>query len=153
MSPSPGERPAPLVPVIDFYESLTEASLARIGAIYRDDARFKDPFNEVVGVAAIEAIFRHMYVTTREPRFVVASAALSPDGREGFLTWTFHFRLKADRPEVERVIRGATHVTLAEDGRLAAHRDYWDAAEELYEKLPVIGLLMRWLRRRLAADG
>lgn len=28
------------------------------------------------------------------------------------------------------------------------HRDYWDAAEELYEKLPVLGDLMRWLRRQ-----
>jgi hypothetical protein len=25
--------------------------------------------------------------------------------------------------------------------------DYWDAAEELYEKLPVLGGLMRWLKR------
>jgi hypothetical protein len=30
------------------------------------------------------------------------------------------------------------------------HRDYWDAAEELYEKLPVIGVLMRAMRSRLA---
>jgi ketosteroid isomerase-like protein len=142
-------RPAALVPVIDFYESLTETSLGQIGTIYREDARFKDPFNEVAGATAIEAIFRHMYATTHAPRFVVASAALSPDGREGFLTWTFHFRLKSDRPEVERVIRGATHVLLAEDGRIAEHRDYWDAAEELYEKLPMIGALMRWLRRRM----
>jgi hypothetical protein len=28
------------------------------------------------------------------------------------------------------------------------HRDYWDAAEELYEKLPVVGSLMRWLKRQ-----
>lgn len=34
------------------------------------------------------------------------------------------------------------------DGRIAQHRDDWDAAEELYEKLPAIGALMRWLKRR-----
>jgi hypothetical protein len=28
------------------------------------------------------------------------------------------------------------------------HRDYWAVAEELYEKLPVVGVLMRWLKRR-----
>jgi steroid Delta-isomerase len=28
------------------------------------------------------------------------------------------------------------------------HRDYWDAAEELYEKLPILGGLMRWLKRQ-----
>ncbi|MFN3629556.1 MAG: nuclear transport factor 2 family protein [Casimicrobiaceae bacterium] len=150
MSATATAWPARLVPVIDFYESLTEVSLARIATVYREDARFKDPFNEVVGVAAIEAIFRHMYETTQAPRFVVAHAALSTDGCEGFLTWTFHFRLRSDRPEVERVIRGATHLRFGEDGRIAEHRDYWDAAEELYETLPVIGVLMRWLRRRVS---
>jgi hypothetical protein len=27
------------------------------------------------------------------------------------------------------------------------HRDYWDAAEELYEKLPVIGFVMKQLKK------
>ena len=33
-------------------------------------------------------------------------------------------------------------------GLITLHRDYWDAAEELYEKLPMIGGLMRWLKAR-----
>jgi hypothetical protein len=41
-------------------------------------------------------------------------------------------------------------VTVDDQGRVSLHRDYWDAAEELYEKLPVVGALMRWLRRRIA---
>jgi hypothetical protein len=39
-------------------------------------------------------------------------------------------------------------LVLDEAGRITLHRDYWDAAEELYEKLPLIGGLMRWLKRR-----
>ena len=38
----------------------------------------------------------------------------------------------------------------AADGRVVYHRDCWDAAEELYEKLPVLGALMRWLKRQAA---
>ena len=34
------------------------------------------------------------------------------------------------------------------DGRIALQRDYWDAAEELYEKLPLLGPALRWLHRR-----
>lgn len=47
----------------------------------------------------------------------------------------------------EQCIRGATHIRFAADGRVEFHRDYWDAAEELYEKLPVLGTLMRGLKR------
>jgi hypothetical protein len=48
----------------------------------------------------------------------------------------------------EQVIRGGSHLTLDPDGRISDHRDYWDAAEELYEKLPGLGALMRWLKRK-----
>ncbi|NDH57873.1 MAG: nuclear transport factor 2 family protein, partial [Betaproteobacteria bacterium] len=38
-----------------------------------------------------------------------------------------------------------------EEGKIAEHRDYWDAAEELYEKIPLLRWLMRWLRRKIAS--
>ena len=31
------------------------------------------------------------------------------------------------------------------------HRDYWDAVEELLQKLPLIGTPIRWLCRRFKA--
>jgi steroid delta-isomerase len=37
------------------------------------------------------------------------------------------------------------------DGRVVYHRDYWDAAGELYERIPLLGALMRGVRRRLRA--
>jgi hypothetical protein len=46
---------------------------------------------------------------------------------------------------------GLEILVLGADGRIAVHRDYWDAAEELYAKLPLLGALMRALRRRAAA--
>ena len=41
--------------------------------------------------------------------------------------------------------------TLPATAASTVHRDYWDAAEELYEKLPLLGALMRWLKRRVNA--
>ena len=45
-------------------------------------------------------------------------------------------------------IDGASVLHFDATGRVDRHRDYWDAAEELYEKLPAVGALMRWLKRR-----
>ena len=139
-------RTASLQRVITFYEALDAAAVARIGTVYSDDATFKDPFNEVRGVAAIARIFEHMFVQVDAPRFVVLDAI--EQGGNGFLTWEFRFRMKRFDTATTQVIRGATHLRFATDGRVAMHRDYWDAAQELYEKLPVLGGLMRWLRRQ-----
>ncbi len=134
--------------VIDFFEHLAPADLDRLDTVYAPDARFKDPFNDAQGQAAIERIFRHMFETLDAPRFVVRDAMA--EGAQAFLTWDFTFRLRG-RHAQSLCVRGGTHLRFAADGRVELHRDYWDAAEELYEKLPLLGALMRWLKRRVVA--
>jgi ketosteroid isomerase-like protein len=131
--------------IVQAFEQLTPESLARLGDLYTADARFKDPFNEVQGVPAIRAVFEHMYATLDAPRFIVRDVIAQGD--QCFLTWDFVFRMRRFNRD-EQMVRGGSHLKLAADGRIALHRDYWDVAEELYEKLPVVGSLMRWLKRR-----
>jgi ketosteroid isomerase-like protein len=133
--------------LVAWFEALTRSELALIERVYTADAYFKDPFNEVRGATAVARIFEHMFDALIEPRFVVHEALVQGDGV--FLAWDFVFRMQR-APGVEQRIRGASHLKLSADGRIAWHRDYWDAAEELYEKLPLIGGLMRWLKRRVA---
>ena len=129
-----------------FFETLTPQSVERCGQFYTEDACFKDPFNEVRGVPAIQRIFQHMYQSLDEPHFVVTNRLV--EGDQVFLSWDFHFRFRNFKVAQLQTIRGATHLRLAQDGRIRTHRDYWDAAEELYEKLPMVGGLMRWLKKR-----
>jgi ketosteroid isomerase-like protein len=127
--------------LIASYESLTPDGLDRLVALYAEGCRFKDPFNDVRGRAALRRVFEHMFETLTSPRFVVTTACV--EGDRCFLGWDFHAGAL--------VIRGASHLRLDAAGLVADHRDYWDAAEELYEKLPVLGALMRLLKRRLRA--
>jgi steroid delta-isomerase len=131
--------------IIEWFESLTPATLGRATDVYTADAYFKDPFNEVRGVAAIQRIFAHMFNQVAEPRFRVTARWQGESGV--MLAWDFIFR----RGTREQVIRGVSHLLLAPDGRIKSHRDYWDAAGELYETVPALGALMRLIRRRLAA--
>jgi len=133
--------------VAQFYETLTRDSISGLAALYAPAARFKDPFNEVVGVAAIERIFAHMFATVAAPRFVITTRIA--ESEQAMLGWDFFLQLRGR----EIVIRGVTHLRFNAAGKVLLHRDYWDAAEELYARLPVIGGVMRWLRRRLAANG
>lgn len=130
-----------------FFETLTLDSVAQIDSVYADDARFKDPFNEVRGLPEVRRVFVHMFEQVKNPRFVITRAI--SDGNDAFLTWDFLFSMNSS-PDQPQVIRGATHIQFDADGRVAVHRDYWDAAEELYEKLPLLGSLMRFLKRQAA---
>lgn len=78
--------------VIAFFESLRPEDLPAIAQIYAGDARFRDPFSDVRGPAAIEAIFSAMFVRLEAPRFVITEAI---EGNEqAFLAWDFRFRFR-----------------------------------------------------------
>jgi ketosteroid isomerase-like protein len=129
-----------------YFETLSPDTVRAVAEHYAADARFKDPFNDVVGLAAIQHIFEHMFAQLEQPRFVVTGQVVQ--GAQCFLTWEFHFGFKRFQRGQSQVILGASHLVFSGAGLVTLHRDYWDAAEELYEKLPLVGSLMRWLKRR-----
>lgn len=131
--------------LVSYFETLTPQSVARLGELYADDAWFKDPFNEVRGLPAIQHIFTHMFTQLDAPRFVITERIVQDHG--AMLAWDFLLTLRGQPLK----IRGVSHVRWNAAGKINYHRDYWDAAEELYAKLPVLGGLMRWLQQRLAA--
>lgn len=146
MNPAAASPHATVAQLVEFFETLSPASLERLETFYTPRAYFKDPFNEVRGVAELRAIFSHMYQSLEQPRFVVTGRIV--DGAQCFLTWNFEFRFKRFERSTLQTVRGGSHLKFAADGRVYFHRDYWDAAEELYEKLPLVGGAMRWLKKR-----
>ena len=134
-----------LTSLLSWYSLLTSTSVKQIDQFYQEDAYFKDPFNDVRGTAAIQAIFNHMFATTSQPHFVVLQS-MSHE-KQAFVTWIFHFSLKSK----SYAIHGVSHLLFGDDGRVNIHRDYWDSSEELLQKLPLIGNPLRWLRNRFTA--
>lgn len=132
--------------IAHYFETLTPESVSALKDYYSETARFKDPFNEVVGVPAIQKIFEHMFVSLEKPHFVITGQVI--EGDQAFLTWEFRFRFKRFDTQTDQVVLGTSHLVLDAQQRISIHRDYWDVAEELYEKLPWLGALMRWLKKK-----
>lgn len=131
------------------FETLTPARLADLVALYAPQARFKDPFNDVTGSTLIEAIFSHMFTQVREPRFVVSRVIEDHSSRDLFMRWDFYFI----SGHTQQHIHGSTHFERDAAGLITLHRDYWDAAQELYEKIPLLGAVLRLIRRKLAVSA
>lgn len=129
------------------FEQLTPERLDALAALFAPTARFKDPFNDVRGRAAVRAVFAHMFEQLDEPRFEVTAQAL--DGAVALLHWRFRFRLRGAARA--RCIEGMSRVQFDAQGLVSEHVDHWDPAEQVYAGLPLLGALLRWLRRRLSA--
>lgn len=129
-----------------FFEQLDPGELQNMAHFYAPQAYFKDPFNEVRGPDEIRRLFEHMYRVLERPHFVITERVLQAP--QCVLIWEFRFRFRRFDRGREQVVRGSSHLRFGVDGRVEYHRDYWDAAEELYEKIPGLGMLMRWLRQQ-----
>lgn len=131
--------------LVRYFETLTPGTVAQLPRVYATDCRFVDPFNDVCGRERVAAIFRHMFDQLDAPRFIVHERVT--EGARVLLTWDFEFHFRRWRAGEAQRVHGASLITFDDAGLVALHRDYWDAAE-LYENLPAIGNLMRFLKRQ-----
>ena len=128
-----------------YYEALSPDNLSGLLDCYAPDAHFVDPFNDVRGRAAIEAVMRDMFEHLASPRFTVLQTV--SEGTTAFVVWRFEFRMNG-RP---CAFEGASRLKFDERGLIAEHQDFWDPARGLYEYFPLFGRVFAWLRRRCAS--
>lgn len=133
-----------------FHETLTPESLGELEALCAPDVRFVDPFNDLTGIQALRGIYEHMYEVLEEPVFGIEDIAVS--GATAYIKWTFTARTKSGGGIPIHLI-GMTETRFDAMGRVTAHIDHWDAAGQLYARLPVIGGIFRWLGRRFAVPA
>lgn len=129
----------------DFWQRLTVDDLERLGDWFTEDARFADPFNDVRGLPHVRAVFAHSLGLVTDVSIELTDRAIGEDAC--YLRWVYRYRTRqGGKPW--RIV-GMTELHFAEDGRVSAHVDHWDAAGQVYEKLPVIGAVLRAIRRKL----
>jgi steroid Delta-isomerase len=141
---------------VEFMSTLSASSLAGVDAIVTDDMHFRDPFNDVHGRAHFVRCLEDMLHQLDGLRIDVTHVApLHARGTPAdvmpryALYWHFGGRLNKLGGRAWSVT-GVAVIALAADGRVQEHLDYWDAAGGLYEQLPLLGGLLRWVRRRFA---
>lgn len=131
---------------ITFFEKLTRRSIPLLDKIAAPNMYFKDPFNELHDIEAVKRIFEHMFATLENPRFKVLDYGFSRKNNNAFLHWIFSFQMKGKPYEFE----GTSIVTFNEAGLATSHIDYWDAGTHVYERVPVLGHVIRFVKSKLA---
>ena len=129
-----------------YLETLTFEDIDRLSEFAADDIRFKDPFNEVRGIEAMERVLRHMFRLISGIRFSIRHIAV--DGEYCMMEWRFEGKLHWFDVDFE----GTSVVRFGSDGKVLSHTDYWDAGRAFYEKLPIIGIVFGFLRRAVAIN-
>ena len=145
----------------EYYSTLQPETVKRLSELAVADLHFRDPFNDLYTVDATIRLLEEMFVDTIDPRFEITQIATSngPEstgGREtAFLKWHFSFvprtSLLASKREPWRIV-GVSEVSANVEGKIIEHIDHWDSGRYFYEKLPLLGGVLRFVRKRMATS-
>ena len=128
------------------FKILPEADLSLLREMYTDDVVFKDPVHEIRGLVGLEDYFATMISDLTDCRFEYLDEVVGE--RSAYIKWVMHYR----HPRLGNrlvSVRGVSHLRFGD--KIEFHEDVYDMGAMLYEQVPLLGNVTRWLRLRLAS--
>lgn len=133
-----------------FFENITSnTSLNEYEIVLDADAKFKDPFHEVVGIEKIYDIFQEMYKKLDNPKFKIKEVIEQEN--IAYIRWDFEFKFKntTKQESFEGISRIEFNEITDKNKKVISHIDYWDTAENLYEKIPILSSFIKFIKRKI----
>ena len=143
LQPGSEEEQAAIERFVALYATYTEDNIrSNVRDLYAPNAYYRDSFTELQGVEDIEAYLIEGTHMMHVLAFDVQDVAVH--GGDYYLRWITRFSLKRKKDEVIH-FPGMSHVRFNTEGRIVFQQDFWDAGV-IYERLPIIGFFIRWLK-------
>lgn len=131
-----------------FYADMHSNDFSAIDTLYHPNIVFKDAVQEVHGREPLKAYFTHGLGNAEQCLFHFEQ--VSQSGNNAFLVWEMRLKHPSIGGGKEIIVPGASWVQFdADSGLITLHRDFCDLGAMVYEHLPVIGFLVRKVRRHL----
>lgn len=133
---------------VSAFEKLNSETLGELKRRMHPRVRFSDPFNDVQGWPNVAAIFDRMYQMMSSATFEVLDSALSSSApNTAMLHWNFVGVAKKSGNTIK--LSGMSVVQFDNDGLVTSHIDHWDAAEQFYERIPVLKSVLRFIKKKI----
>jgi ketosteroid isomerase-like protein len=132
---------------ISIYQQLSINNLELLSNIYHQDVTFVDPIHKVEGFDNLYDYFKRLYLNLASCDFVIEDVI--EQGTYAAIYWKMtytHKKLNQGKPVT---VFGHSHLK-ARDDKVIYHRDYLDLGVMIYEQLPLIGRVIRWIKSQAA---
>lgn len=129
------------------YQKLSTENLELLSTIYHEDVTFTDPLHTVEGFNDLYQYFQSLYQNLSACDFVIEE--LLWQGSSASLFWTMTYQ----HPKLNKgkivTVAGTSHLK-GQGDKIIYHRDFLDLGAMLYEQLPILGKLTKWIKNKAA---
>lgn len=134
--------------VVEFFNAVSFDTMDLVDEFYAENVEFHDPAGDLVGRNQVKSYYKAMYRNVVDVKFDFPAVVESDD--VVMAEWIMTVKMKSFNGGKPIVVNGMSHLRFGDDGRVVYHRDSFDLGAMVYEKIPVFGGIVRWLRKRLA---
>ncbi|MDC8455528.1 nuclear transport factor 2 family protein [Marinobacter sp. DS40M6] len=127
------------------FNNLCAGNMAELSSVYSENVTFTDPFTSVHGIDELTEYFSSAYANVISCGFDFGEPVVN--GEDVCIPWVMQLRHKRIRKGNPVAVEGISQLVIRE-GRVLSHRDYFDIGQLLYENLPLLGGVIRWIRNQ-----
>lgn len=135
-------------PLIDnfctLYQSLNKDNLGRLTEVYSDEVVFIDPMHQVNGIDSLSKYFANLYENMDHCHFHI-NHVIEQEG-QACIVWRMEYSHQKIKNGERISVDGASHLQFSE--KIDIHRDYLDLGQMLYEQLPLLGSVIKKIKKR-----
>lgn len=146
-TPQGDTYPAWLNEFMSVYQTLSIDNLDLLESIYAQDITFIDPIHQIQGFDNLRQYFQGLYQNLSCCHFQIDNVI--SQSNQAAIYWQMTYQ----HPKLNKgqlvCVYGSSHLK-AESGKVIYHRDFLDLGAMLYEQLPLLGKIIRWIKTRAA---
>jgi SnoaL-like domain len=132
-----------------FFADFSPGKVERlVDLTYAPDVYFNDTLKEIQGRDVLRPYLQHSAEAIDACKVQVLDVIANGAG-DYFYRWTMMIRFKRFKPGVDTHSIGMSHIRFNADGLVVLHQDYWNAADGLFQHVPVLGWMIRAIKRRV----
>lgn len=133
----------------NLYQILNRETLSfdELNRVYDNDIIFEDCFHNIKGISDLYNYFDNLYENVSCIGFDFEDEWINDDS--AMLTWVMSYQHPKLNSGKLIQVKGASRL-MFKDGKINAHRDYFDGGALLYEHIPILKRVIHFLKNRLA---
>ena len=128
-----------IIEYIKLFKSLNLENLNKFDDLLHKNIYFEDPFNKVYGIENFKRIFFNTLTKLNNVEFKVLN--IISKNNIFIIKWEMIFFAF----NKSNSIFGLSEVTISTNKKIISHIDYWDSYNNFYIKIPVIGILFKFV--------
>ena len=124
---------------VKLFKSLNMQNLNKFDELLDNNVYFEDPFNKVYGIENFKRIFSNTLNKLDNVEFKVLN--IISKNNIYIIKWEMiYFAFNKSNS-----IFGLSEVTIGTNKKIVSHVDYWDSYNNFYTKIPIFGLVFRFV--------